>query len=672
MSQDRVRVGVQWALHGKEPGRAGYMVLACSNGELSKQNFAELIDRFSPGTLEKEQLPQVSVSYLSTKAGPVDYLAMAVHREAAEVQTDGDEPLDHDDDDRLVTVTTYFCVPYAGPAELAVSYRDMYEEFSGVQVGMTGGPPLTLDLPARDSLPVPTPLAMQSASRLLSGRPLCVLGASATTVQERLAFIEAVTQLLPYGFRARLTAATWVRATQRDHRFRIFFSGARRDVNPPDEVVHWGNPEMTALTPHDDHSYEYYEWLASRVGQLNRLATMRDPRAFTTNEIEKSLDEVILDEHPGGRHSGERKTAVTQPDGRISTLVTPPPRQPSFTPAYPTPPTILPRPRDTPRDVEQLLRDCAACMREESPNLPGLSKAIEQLKNKVRRIHADDRPGYRAIIKEERLFRREKIHEELDPKSALRETLIKIAFPGPLGYTDYCDIEDGCLAQGGPGTESPDPGLLRMVMDQGMSDHRIKSVVYAPLPLEEKRKTLDKWYKQPDVNAIDLINTAAGGWHRSIHAWHASKIAADYVTRMDGELGELRELRTVLSGHSYLAHVVRTAGEERIKDQIDVLTGFLKAAYPNGLDEPDIRQILTGKVYPPSHALLVAVLLMLKSDERDLARLAREAYVFSTTMAILPKASFEALKERLPFADPESPRDAEDGSHPYPDGATRR
>jgi hypothetical protein len=78
-----------------------------------------------------------------------------------------------------------------------------------------------------------------------------VLKAQQIPVDERLGFIDTVMALLPYGFRAKMTAATWTRATYRDHRFRLFFSDAPRGEERPDRVVSWGRPETAVLTPED-------------------------------------------------------------------------------------------------------------------------------------------------------------------------------------------------------------------------------------------------------------------------------------------------------------------------------------------------------------------------------------------------------------------------------------
>jgi hypothetical protein len=111
MTSRAISVNAQWALQGKTLGRAGYRVLACSNGDLSLENFTEVLGRFSLGT--REALPQVVVSY------PVRtyYLGLAIHKWATDARVEGDQLPGHDDDGRPTVITSYFCVPYSTRGE---------------------------------------------------------------------------------------------------------------------------------------------------------------------------------------------------------------------------------------------------------------------------------------------------------------------------------------------------------------------------------------------------------------------------------------------------------------------------------------------------------------------------------------------------------------------------
>ena len=615
MTEKTIPVYVEWALQGKTLGRAGSRVLACSNGTLSMENFTELIGRFSLGTPDK--LPQVSVSYLPSGSGPsrVYYLGMASHKWAADVQTDGGELLERDDDNRPVAVTTYFCVPYQPLADAAVSYQAMYQEFDNIRLGTASGSPLQVEFPVRTGLPAINALAVQSAGRLFSGRPVCVLGAESTTVAERLEFIGAVAALLPYGFRTRLTAATWVRPTHRDHRFRLFFSAAKRDADPPDGVVYWGDPQRTALTLNDDLAHVYDRWLADTVGQLERLARLTTPRSFNREDVLESMDEIgVLHPEPDEREPEE------QAPRRLAPFRTP---------------------RGAKRiDGEQILRDCASCMQTAQAHLPDLHIAITRLTAQDKsRISPEERRRYQEIIKEEHLFRRDEALGNLQAK--LRDALLKAAFIPPLGYPDYCLIEDSL------GAGSPDPPLLRMIAGMGMSDMRIRAVVYPQLPEKLIREELDNWYISAKVNAVELINAVAGTWHRPHHAFYASLTAADFMSQMVSDSDLIRE---VLQHHGYLGPLLQTVGEGHDNTQVYVLNRFLKTAYPYGLSEREIRQILIESAEPPSPALLAAVLLRL-ARLAD-AQLVQGAYVSRTVQAMnLKPEMLEVLESRLASAN---------------------
>jgi hypothetical protein len=271
-------VQAQWALYGKATGTSGDRVLACSTGDLAMVNFADAISRFQLGALPA--LPQVSVSYARPVKSGRSYLALAIHKPADHAPTDHG-PANHgqvarDADGRPVTYTNYFCLPYGPLAASGVTYRAMHEALGGLRLPTANGAPLRVSIPGRPwQPPVTDLLALRVAALLLTGRSVCVLKAQQIPVDDRLGFIDTVMALLPYGFRAKMTAATWTRATYRDHRFRLFFSDAPRGEERPDHVVSWGRPETAVVTPTDGAAYEYLTWLEETLiepmARLNRL-----------------------------------------------------------------------------------------------------------------------------------------------------------------------------------------------------------------------------------------------------------------------------------------------------------------------------------------------------------------------------------------------------------------
>jgi hypothetical protein len=615
-----VTVDVEWALHGKV-WRTGFRVLACSSGDLSTHNFTELIGRFSIGT--PDDLPQVSVSYLTYGTAPSrgHYLGMAIHDWAANVRTDGEGLPERDDDGRPVVVTTYFCVPYQPLADAAVSYQDLHDQLSNIRLATASGPPLQVAFPARTELPAISSLAMQTASRLLAGRRVCVLDARSTTVAERLEFIDAVAALLPYGFRTRLAAATWVRPTHRDHRFRLWFSDAKRDADPPDDVVYWRRPETTELTPDDDYAYAYGRWLDDAGDQpYGILARLTKPRSFTSADVLESLDDIGM-----GRRTRSKRPPNTgeseEPPARVVEL----PRGPA----------------DDIVAFEEILRECASHLRP--VNVLSLTIAIRRLKARARhRISPEERERCRTLIREHHLFRHDEDLGALE--GALRDVLFKIAFDPPLSYQDYCLIEDSL------GDVSPDLKLLKKITSATMSDVQIEAVVYGQLLARGEQPRLDDWPKSRGMAATDLtvglIDAVAGSWHRPRHALHASMAASEYAMRVPSDPLPLRE---VLNRHRYLARLLQTVAGDQ--NQVSVLIRLLRAAYPGELGQGDIRQILFDNPDPPTQALLVAILCQPAPWRNpELAREAREAYVTRTFLAMdLQPDLLRNLESRLPI-----------------------
>lgn len=279
-------IDAQWALYGKKANSEAYHILSSSTGALSRANFEDALSRFQLGELDT--LPQVSVSYARLGGQDGDgYLSLAITEFAAH----GRRTV-RDRRGRQITYTSYFCLPYRPLAERAIGYVRTYEALRGVALPETGGPPL------RVALAAPTvrmlaidPLAMRVAALLLTGRPVCVLGAEVASTDERLCFIDAVMDLLPYGLRAKMAAATWTRATHSGHRFRMFFSSAPRLGSQPDHVVIWGEPDRVPIP--DGPSTEYLTWLEHNVGPFARLAGLTSEMGFGPKDTLQVLERAL-------------------------------------------------------------------------------------------------------------------------------------------------------------------------------------------------------------------------------------------------------------------------------------------------------------------------------------------------------------------------------------------
>jgi hypothetical protein len=589
-----VKVDTQWALYGESADREGSHVLACSVGALSSGNFTEVIGRFRTGT--PEALPQVTVSYVSAGRPDGNYLALAIQDYgrpgSGRVGSAGalGRPADF---------TQYFCLPYQPLADAGAGYCDLYAALQSQCLPASSGPPLPVSVTASSLLaPAVSLMTTRTAALLLTGRPVCVLGAQHVGLADRLAFIDAVMALLPYGFRARMTAATWTRATNQNHRFRLFFSGAQRDAEEePDNIVHWGRPEETVLTPEYDLAYDYESWLSvqpdRRVPAL--LSGLTRPRSLAhRQDVLEALDEILPRPRPGPVSPGLR-LPVPQPEpAPVEEVV----------------------PAET--ADEQLLLDCARHLRNRS--LPELSTVIGRLKSAAKaHVTPVQRERYRQLIASYRLLRHDEAlgHLEAD----LRKALMKLAFPAPLGYEDFCLVEDGA------GGMLPDAGLFQLIEKKGMADDRVKAITYWQLPAAEAERKLAKWYASGEVGLPGLVNLLALDSTRPRHARLVCDVTVDYL-RKAGQPGDPAEIDRILRKHSYLGRRLQSIACGHDQYQVDALSSFLSAAYPNGLSREDLNHVMVSTEEPATLAFLVAVLLTLA--HREDAPLVQKLYMHNS------------------------------------------
>lgn len=596
MTSRPVVVEAQWALQGKGADSAGYRVLACSTGELSWSNFADAIGRFSTGT--PETLPQVTLSYLRPTRPGGDYLSLGVH----DLARPGPEWSGRDLHGRLTVFTSYFCIPYEPLAKAAIGYQDIYAAVGSVRLPGKNGPPLPLSVTRSPWLtPAVDMLAIRVAALLLTGQPVCVLGADSVSMEERLRFIDTVMALLPYGARARMTAATWTRATHHNHRFRLYFSGAQRDIEPPDHVVTWGNPETAVINAADTPAGKYLDWLSERVSQpVHRLRDLIEPAGFGGGHVTRMLRSVGVTDGTNDQQAEQARTpkATEQDPGAV------------------------------------LLAECATHAR--TPDLAKLDAAVERLQKMAGgQITPGQRAGYRELIKEHRLFRHD---QALDGHEArLREALLNIAFGPSVSYPDYCAIEDGL--DGSP----PDPSLIVAIEKAGLSDIRVRAIVCWRMPEEKVARRLQQLCSSKDVDAVTLLSLLAGDWERPQHARAFCDVTVYYLHRMRQQY-KAADVRRVLRQHGYMAHKLRANQVGNDQYQVNALRWFLIAAFPERIKRSDIYEVLLGNGGRPTPALLAALLLML-ADPGDASAI-RDAYLADTvmSMSLEPSIGFELQK----------------------------
>jgi hypothetical protein len=623
MTRRTIPVSAQWALEGKQPDGEDYRILACSTGDLNRGHFADALGRFQLGELST--LPQVSVSYARHGMNQgVSYVALAIHWYATEGQRHADGVGQRDNQGRPTAYTSYFCLPYQRLAVAAAGYLAMHEALRAVTLTVADGPPkeVLIATPASRT-PAAGDLAVRVAPLLLTGRPVCVLGAEGASMLERLQFIDTVMELLPYGFRSRMTAATWTRATNRNHRFRLFFSSAPR-ADEPDHVVAWGGSPDLVPVP-DREAGEYLDWLQDNIGPLARLADLTSEMGFSPKDTLQALESVL-----GTRH-------------RLRPRPSPVAGVPDTGPGRPPP-------HPAQGDIgEEALIGCAEHV--DLPNPTRLRSDIAFLKKFAEgEIGEDQRVRYRDLITRLGLLRPD---FPVADKHAERlySALLPMAFGTPLSYEAYCRVE--WCAGISPGN-TPHQELLAAVAKAGTAEPVASAIVYWQLQKTGQKK-LTKWLVSGQVDAVQLINLLADRWRYPQHAQIVCDVTLEYLNKAASHYHP-QEIRLALSRHGFLARALQQRHPGNDQYQVHALYRLLKAAYPQPAATPGqdlssgaIMQILnTGG--PPTPALLSAVLMLL--DRPAAWQLAWNAYIHgSLTLPGFDGPTLARLRDRLPQID---------------------
>ncbi|QXJ21211.1 hypothetical protein AGRA3207_002043 [Actinomadura graeca] len=269
-----VTIEMEWALWSERPGaRDDYTVLSCSEGQLRPAHFKKIITRFSPGTAEAQWgLPRVTVVAVDVAQRP--HIGMAI-------QARSDQ---HDGTGRRIAPTRFFLFPYEALDGNPVSYHALYSSLIGLPLPEAGDSRLLrVEVPGFDASVVAEDLELLgadstfAAAHLLHMERLCVTGAEQATTDERLRYLDAAVSLLPYGYRAKITATTWANSATR-HNLRMVFS--RRANDPGTVEVPWEGP--TAAPPASAFASRLKEMLGRfpHPQVIGLLAGHTAPRAF--------------------------------------------------------------------------------------------------------------------------------------------------------------------------------------------------------------------------------------------------------------------------------------------------------------------------------------------------------------------------------------------------------
>jgi hypothetical protein len=631
MNSGLIPVTAQWALWGKEAHDAGYRLLECSDGAVRGEAFVEVLTRYSPGTLDR--LPQVTVSWLPDPAQR-NYVAIAVH------DTENGR---YDAGGRPIVFTRYFCVPHEEVAAGAVSYYAMYQEFGRYRLGVNGPAVIRAELPASPAMAGPAAgappggLAIRIAALLLTGQPVCVLGADRAGLDTRLRFLDEVMSLLPYGMRSRMSASTWASSTFQEHKLRLFFSAAPRRAG--DHMVTWGEPGSGRI----GHRYadDYLSWLLDGVPDpVALLAGVSEPMGFGQVEIAMMLERL----HVSYTEPGIPAPAIPAPGIGAPAIPAPAPavaRVKAAHPAGPATPDAAAGGPDPAQDmsVPDILVSCARRLLGGNPNF--LQSDLERLAAfAAGPVSADDRARYQEIITCHRLFRADlRIRKPLQQE--LYRLLLQVAFRRPLDYADYRAVHT-CAGQSD--NRPLHRALLQAINPARQPDPRVQLLGLSALGERYLRLTLREKQLPPGL----LIEAAASRELTLPHARIVCDIAVSDLAQRSRTV-DRRALWDALVQHGYLAPVLAELYPDQPDYQTEQLYSLLCVTFGAKLEPQAVREVLGNPVSAPTMPLFAAVLSMV--DPGD-APLAERAY----TRAIIAKGHFagrvrEQLLALLPPSD---------------------
>lgn len=548
----------EWALWGKDERNTGYHVMRCSKGQLADDNFSEIITRYGSGV--KSNLPQFTVCWIPDPDRNPEYLAIGIH-EVIEPGSPSAGGRSRNVGGRVVEYVRMFCFRYADVAEFEASYTQLVKavadtplDTSLVDHGGRADLKLQVDLPPGLEPPDPSgaerQLAQDVALALLTGSPVCVLDADGVPAERRLAFIDLVLSLLPFGLRATLSASTWARTTLQELKLRLYFSNAPREDNGRTWHVSWVRPGQVRIPEGHAAARLYQEWLREAgPGAIEDLTHKRDPIRFI--------------------EADERQMLASLPNDKT---------------------------------IAETLEELSAKLR--AVDRPAVSAIVRRLRRYLASPQSPaDRTIYRSLILKHRLFRdHAKIHGNV--KSSVYKTLLSLGFEERLSYADYCEIEDSIAGE---------PGwTLRKVLLQktriSVLAYVLAATAESGIGYAELRDALALQNKSA-VWLLDILeremDTIRPRHRKSLTdftVWYLTR-SADLTYQWQGT----EDPRAVLYSRGYLTDLLNHAFPKDQAEQRDRLSGILTYVYGERLGPKQICEIFEAPRLYPGPVLEVTV-----------------------------------------------------------------
>jgi hypothetical protein len=392
-------------------------------------------------------------------------------------------------------------------------------------------------------------LAEDVALALLTGSPVCVLDADGVAAEQRLAFIDLVLSLLPFGLRATLSASTWASTTLQDLKLRLYFSNAPHEDRGRTSHVSWSRPGCVRIPEGHSAARLYQEWLREAgPGAIGELTYAIAPIRFT------EADEL-------------RMLASLPNDKTIA---------------------------ETLEELSDKLR---------AVDQPAVSAIVKRLKRYLASGQSPaDRVACRSLmLKKYRLFREHaKIHGNV--KASVYRTLLSLGFEKPLSYAAYCEIEDSVGGKlGWP---------LRKVLLEARTNvlpYVLAGLAGPGLGYVQLRDTVAQNMRA--VGLLDILEREIDAV-RPRHREALIDFTLRYLTGSaypNGQWQTAEDPRTALFSRGYLTGLLNRAFPKDQAGQRSRLAGILSYVYGERLGPRQIRHIFEAPLLYPGPALEATV-----------------------------------------------------------------
>ena len=260
--------------------------------------------------------------------------------------------------------------------------------------------------------------------------------------------------------------------------------------------------------------------------------------------------------------------------------------------------------------AETILLECSARMRAADWN--GVQACVSTLRAYSDAGMSDEQQSRcRAIILAEGLLQRGSAMGS--GAVAFYDSLLRVGFGLPLDYQGFCEIE-ACFQRPGQPRHPPDGQLLEAISRGGTGDVRVLALAVYFL----RGKWMATWFASGDADITKLIAALAGDWSEQLHADVVRDVTVHYLQEMRGRY-KPTDVRTTLREYGYLARAFEARYPAR-STQSALLTEFVAAAYPRGLDKKAVKAIFDASKLTVALAAVVLHLLASSGDSRWMIR----------------------------------------------------